>query len=420
MTSNIERQHAALIQMLGYHLGREVSYPLIPPEHVYFSLTNRCNLRCSMCAIEKTPAEENELSVPEIKAIILQIKELGVKHLILSGGEPLLREDLTTIVEYACKNISGRIDIITNGTLFNSLLIENLLKARLNHITFSIDGLKKTNDEIRGIGSFDKAINNIKKLNDYKVKKGLLFPTLGINFTVMNNNINQILPMIEFARAIGCNCIIFQSLLSNNIKMFEKNENDLWPSELSLIELEKIIPQVLNLKEALTDFEICTDKAVLDSMPDYFKRITLQGKFKCYEAIKRIVVGYDGKVWSCAGVYGDLRIKSLKEIWFSEDAERIRNTVRQCSEHCLQDCVHVSSEIFLELKMFLKKIEFMQVQEKDDIRKFLLEQLSYFENILSNGPPFSLRPFRPADVKQGMGELNSIKEAINNNGRASN
>lgn len=399
--------------MLGYYLGRMMSYPLIPPEHVYFSLTNRCNLRCRMCAIDKTPAIENELSVSEIEAIILQIKDLGVKHLILSGGEPLLREDLTTIVEFASKHILGRIDIITNGMLFNNQLIENLLKTKLNHITFSIDGLKKTNDEIRGDGSFDKAINNIKKLNDHKVKKGLLFPTLGINFTVMNNNISQIFPMIEFARAIGCNCIVFQSLLSNNIKMYEKYKNDLWPSETSLVELEKIIPQVLRLKETLTDFEICTDKTIFDFMPEYFKGIALQHKFKCYEAIKRIVVGYDGKVWSCAGIYGDLKEKSLKEIWFSKEAENIRNTVRQCSEHCLQDCVHVSLDIFFELKMFLEKIEPKQVQEKAHIRETLLEQLAYYENILSNKrSSFFLGSFRPDDVKQGIDDLNLIKEAI--------
>jgi MoaA/NifB/PqqE/SkfB family radical SAM enzyme len=409
----IERERKALMQMFGYYLGRMISYPLVPPEHVYFSLTNRCNLKCKMCDIDKTPAVDRELSASEIEEIIIQIKELGIRHLILSGGEPLLRGDLTRIAEFASKHNLGRIDIITNGTLFNSQLIEDLLKINLNHITFSIDGLKKTNDVIRGEGSFDKAINNIRQINDYKAKKNLLLPTVGINFTVMDCNINQILPMINFTKEIGCNCIIFQPLLSNNIKMFEKHKNDFWPSDKSLAQLEKVMLQVIRLKEMFTDFEICTDKEILDCMPEYFRISSAQWKLKCYEAIKRIVIGYDGKVWSCAGIYGDLKKQSLREVWYSKEAENIRNIVRQCSEHCLQDCVHVPLNLLFELKLFWEKVESMQDKEKADIRETLLEQLAQYENILSSkSPSFSSNSCTTDNIEQGIDSLNLIKEVI--------
>ena len=401
--------------MLGYYLGRMLLFPLIPPEHVYFSITNRCNLRCRMCSIDKTPAVESELSLSEIGKIILQISDLGVRHLILSGGEPLLREDLAEIVDFASEHFSGKIDIITNGILFNDRLIKELLDMKLNHITFSIDGFKKTNDQIRGDDSFDKSINNIRRIHDYKKKTGLLFPTLGINFTVMDKNINQMLKMVYFTRDIGCNCIVFQPLLSNNIKMFEKSENDFWPGDANIKKLEKIIIDVKRLKEELVDFEICTDNEILDCMPEYFRMSSAQWKFKCFEAIKRIVIGYDGRVWSCAGIYGDLKEKRLKEIWFSQEARENRLKFKECKEHCLQDCVYVSSDIISRLKEFLKKVDSLQNSEKNNIWDALLKHAYYYENILSNKDlTCEHGSFNPGDLRQGMYDLDAMKEIIKN------
>jgi len=76
---------------LGYYCSRAISQPLTVPEHVYFSLTNRCNLQCRMCSIGSSAADiKRELSTAKIKDIILEIKALGIQHLIFSGGEPLL------------------------------------------------------------------------------------------------------------------------------------------------------------------------------------------------------------------------------------------------------------------------------------------------------------------------------------------
>ena len=77
MDKYLERELMKVEDMIGFYASRIISYPLVPPEHVYFSLTNRCCLRCVMCDIPKSPGrQEDELTTEEAKGIILQIKEL--------------------------------------------------------------------------------------------------------------------------------------------------------------------------------------------------------------------------------------------------------------------------------------------------------------------------------------------------------
>ncbi|NQU19301.1 radical SAM protein [bacterium] len=353
----LKKEWIKLRERLGFYSSRLISYPIVPPEHVYLSLTNRCNLQCKMCDIYKNPnGEENELSTVEIKDIIIQMKQMGIEHLILSGGEPLLRRDLLEIVELAIGKNIEMVDIITNGMLLNDDIIKKLINLRLNHITVSLDGLKSINDEIRGKGSFDKAERSIDRINYYKDKYDQKIPTVGINFTIMNSNIDDMIPMIEFARLKKCNIIVFQPLLFNNTKMYKKVNNPLWPSEEMVERLEKIIPEIINIKSESDNLNIYTDNEILKALPGYFKGRRPKSHIKCYEGIKRIVITSDGKLWSCSGVYGDLKEKSLKRIWYSFNAAKMRIKSKRCNEHCLQDCVYFPSGIIRDVKEFFKGI----------------------------------------------------------------
>jgi len=382
MNNNLESGLVNLQEKIGFYIGRLISYPVIPPEHVYFSLTSRCNLRCRMCDIFKYPSRpEDELSASKIKDIILQIKEMGIKHLIFSGGEPFLRKDFFEILEFAAANSIENIDIITNGLFLDDYAVQKLLKTRLNHITVSLDGLRETNDKIRGNGVFEKVEGNIDKLKYYKSKYGLSFPTLGINFTIMDCNIDEILPMVEFVKAKGLDAILLQPVLFSNMKMGEQRDSPLWPSERSILKLKEIIKEILRLKDKLEGLVICTDSELLKGVADYFKG--KRTKFACYEAIKRMAITCDGKLWSCMGVYGDLKEKKLADIWFSEEAMRLRNNLRQCSRHCLQDCVYLTSDILADVSKYFKKIEFMMNGPGQEARERLFKRIDGFIDLLS-------------------------------------
>lgn len=369
---------------LGFYLGRKFSAPFTPAEHVYFSLTNRCNLSCQMCEISRNPSrKEDELSTAQIKDIILQIKDMGIRHVIFSGGEPLLREDLLEIVEFATAQGLAMVDIITNGALLDDSIIEKLIRARVNHITISLDGMGEVNDLIRGSGVFEKAARNIDKVNFYKAKHHSSSPSVGINFTVMDKNIDDILPMVSFARSKGCNIVVFQPILFNNTKMYEKKTNALWVSRPHIVKLKKIIARVIELKYSLDDLYIYTDTQVLKALPGYFRGKRPKGNFKCYEGIKRIVITCSGTLWSCLGLYGDLRTQRLKEAWFSAEMSRLRKESKRCKEHCLQDCVYFPSDIHREFAGVLDRIRGASRQEKEQLREILLSRIDGYARILS-------------------------------------
>lgn len=374
MNSHTQREIQKIDDRIGFALGRMLGEPVIPAEHVYLSLTNRCNLRCAMCDIVKHPSsKKDELSLHEIKDIISQIKSIGVRHLIFSGGEPFLREDLLEILSFAVQSGIEMVDVITNGTLLDEALAAELVALPLNHLTISLDGLWPTADRIRGEGSFDQALRGLDLIRRAKEGKHSLFPTLGINFTITAWNIDDILPMVDLARSKDCNIIVFQPVLFSNTRMKQKHKNELWPTEEGVKKLQGVVSRLLEVKESQkASCLIYTDEAILKALGAYFRGRRLGRAFQCFEGIKRIVVTCDGKVWSCEGVYGDLRREGLLKIWNSQKASRVRKRVKRCRQHCFQDCVYFPLDLEGDLKRFLSSFT---AQERSIVAESVLKKI---------------------------------------------
>lgn len=137
------------------------------PMHLY--LTNACNLKCKHCYMFSSSPLKDELNKREWLNVIDQFVDYGGKNISISGGEPLLVpyfEDLIWDIRKKSKHL--RIKLLTNGILLNKF-IYILNDLYIEEIQISLDGPDaKTHDLIRGKGSFEKTINNIKLLKDYK------------------------------------------------------------------------------------------------------------------------------------------------------------------------------------------------------------------------------------------------------------
>ena len=72
------------------------------PHHAQWLVTRKCNYRCLGCNVWKEQ-DENELSTEEVKKGLDILKKIGIVELVLSGGDPLLRDDIGEIVEHASK-----------------------------------------------------------------------------------------------------------------------------------------------------------------------------------------------------------------------------------------------------------------------------------------------------------------------------
>jgi len=159
------------------------------PHNIALIVTHRCNLNCLMCWLhKKTPSNhkkhEPELSLNEICNLIDDVKRF--KPVIeISGGEPFIREDILDIIKHI-KESGLKCIIFTNGTLLNQEICKSLLNMNLDNINFSIDGLNKTHNKIRGEGTYNKAIKNIKLLSSLRKNKKL--PIINLCTTISTQN----------------------------------------------------------------------------------------------------------------------------------------------------------------------------------------------------------------------------------------
>ena len=113
--------------------GREINYLRI-------SVTKRCNLNCSYCG-SKAASYENELTLSEITAITRVLAEKGITKVRLTGGEPLIRDDLCDIAR-EIKKISGikELYVTTNGILLKEKA-RALKTAGVDGVNISLDTL---------------------------------------------------------------------------------------------------------------------------------------------------------------------------------------------------------------------------------------------------------------------------------------
>lgn len=122
------------------------------PLNVMLSVTNRCLSRCRYCNIPNR--KQNELTTGQIFSLIDQINEMGCQRLGLWGGEPLVREDIGEIIDYA-KHRRLFVTLDSNGYLIPHRI--NLLR-NLDHLILALDGPQDTHDLNRESGSFQKTM----------------------------------------------------------------------------------------------------------------------------------------------------------------------------------------------------------------------------------------------------------------------
>lgn len=130
-----------------------VNKPFNPSlRYLELHLLHRCNLKCLHCYLGT--GRSGELALKDALSITRQFSEMGGLKLMISGGEPLLYMDLNQFIKETA-DLKLRRVMLTNGTLINS---HNITWLNLDEIQFSLDGMKKGHDMIRGKGTFDQTI----------------------------------------------------------------------------------------------------------------------------------------------------------------------------------------------------------------------------------------------------------------------
>lgn len=142
------------------------------PRWIAWEITRRCNLQCVHCrsSSELEVKEHPDFSFTAAKKIIDDITGYASPVLVLSGGEPLLRDDVFDIASYGTeKNL--RVCLATNGTLVTPDICKNIKKSGMKMVSLSIDGATpETHDDFRNQkGAFAGTMNAIELFNRYEI-----------------------------------------------------------------------------------------------------------------------------------------------------------------------------------------------------------------------------------------------------------
>ena len=157
---------------------------------LFFELTLQCNERCFHCGSSCTAARGDELTREKWLRIVDEVKrDFGTKRLQLciTGGEPLLNRDFFDIMGHA--HAQGfHWGMTSNATLITPEVAQRLAEIGMGTISVSIDGLRDTHDELRGLrGGYDRAMAGIQNLIDVGT-----FHAIQVTTVVNHGNIDQL------------------------------------------------------------------------------------------------------------------------------------------------------------------------------------------------------------------------------------
>jgi cyclic pyranopterin phosphate synthase len=173
-----------------------------PLRSLRVSVTDRCNLRCLYCMPEADYVwlpKETLLSFEEIAAIVDAFTDLGVDRVRLTGGEPLLRRDLPTLIRSLAERDAVKdLALTTNGVLL-AAQAATLRDAGLHRITISLDTLDPR--RFQDMTRFD---NHAAVLAGIDAAATAGFSPLKIDTVVIRGvNDDELGPMIEYGRRVG-------------------------------------------------------------------------------------------------------------------------------------------------------------------------------------------------------------------------
>ena len=288
-------------------------YPIEPNRELdlcWLEITQLCNCKCVHCYEGNTHFSSKQLlTVDDWKSVIDQLCCLGVKRVVVIGGEPCLYNYIETIVEYVS---SKKIDttIFTNGTCISNNLKEIILKQNIK-MKFSLYGhCENVHDKITNLpGSFNKLVNNI----EYFLKNDI---DVTVAVVLMKENERFVNEIITFLKKIGVKKYRFDVIR----EVFGGTQNS-------------HIPTIDNIKE-LAQRTCANFPKISKEKFDiaYYRNTCWNGK---------IVVSEDGNVLPCVFErnisLGNIKNSSIEEILYGEKTMECWNCTFDYIDEC-KDC----------------------------------------------------------------------------------
>lgn len=206
--------------IIGWYISFKKLNRFINYKNFYFIVTDSCNLNCKHCYRQQLPRNSNYMSYDMFVLAYYKVLELSKyfvhnilninkkSTIVFSGGEATLNSDLPKMIDFLNKR-NVIVYLNSNGINVPDNVLTVLNEGYNNGISLSLDGLKETHDSIRGINTFEKTIDSVKKLKLYDNV------ITSINYTIHSKNYKEFRDVISYVKNINPN-IVYKCVLYND------------------------------------------------------------------------------------------------------------------------------------------------------------------------------------------------------------
>jgi len=271
-----------------------------------------------MCDVWKAPTRpEDEITLD----VLDKLPDLFFAN--VTGGEPFIRKDLGEIIALLRRK-ARRIVISTNG-YFTDRIVALCEQFPDVGVRISIEGLPKTNDDIRGIpNGFDRALRTLLTLREMGIKD------IGFAMTLQDANCRDLVPLYEMAKSLNYE---FATAAVHNSHYFNKWDNAIVDTDLVCGQIEKLIDRQLRTGRAKNWFRAYFNLGLINYIRGNERLLP------CRMGGDAVFIDPTGDVLACNGMdrktpMGNLRDQSWSDIWNSPLAEQVRRHVGQCTKQC--------------------------------------------------------------------------------------
>ena len=316
---------------------RAYSLPL-----VILYVTEGCNMQCLMCSY-RTP-RPTELTLQQIESLAAKLAAFGLRHIVYSGGEPLMRRDFPEIC-HLFKRYNVKQSLLTNGLLLGKRKEE--IHHVLSEIIISIDGpTAEVHNGIRGIDAFDRIIEG--------VRSAIAVRTAGevsIRCVVQKRNFRHMRAMVDLAESLGVTRISFLAadVLSgafgrNSLDEVEKNREIILSKEEIAEFRESLEELVRTHRRAFERKFVSESPQKLFQLADYYEALHGKAPFPrndCNAPMVSTVITSTGDLKPCffLPAFGSVHDGTIAQTLNSPSIRSTRSRVKEYSMDRCQTCV---------------------------------------------------------------------------------
>ena len=335
----------------------ETGIPLAPPITASLAITSRCNSNCMYCSFRSGLSKNKiDIELNTIIRIIDELAEVGVKVLTLTGGEPLLRKDLTEACLYA-KGKGINVCITTNGLLLTEDIAIQLNDCGVSNLVMSLDSLDDAVYSLHRGVSNNKVLESLSILDFFSQLKDDNYSA--VTFVMSKKNYKELPNFIRAIRQEGKKILVNiqpyhkpptiehipQKTIDNATKaefeIYESllaAENELRPSEADRDGLVAVIEELVAMKKEW--YPINNSDYYLRSIPDFLIDNKLPEGI-CAAGFSGIYIRENLDVLPCWQLQkiGNLSSDNTVDLWFSKKYAQARNEMlrRNCCK-CMLLC----------------------------------------------------------------------------------